>query len=96
MKGALPWLVRWSRRAGTVQLFFVLPWLLELAYGTIFFFLTAHYFNSFIPIARQAGLAVVLGRLSLSSIAIVNILNDDIRSSWSPLHRAQLPTYSNE
>ncbi len=30
------------------------------------FFLTVHYLNSFIPIARQAGQAVVLGRLSLS------------------------------
>ncbi len=30
------------------------------------FFLTVHYFNSFVPIAQQAGQAVVLGRLSLS------------------------------
>ncbi len=31
-----------------------------------FFFLTIHYFNSFVPIAQQAGQAAVLGRLSLS------------------------------
>jgi len=30
------------------------------------FFLTVHYFNSFIPLAQQAGQAAVLGRLSLS------------------------------
>jgi hypothetical protein len=30
------------------------------------FFLTAHYFNSFVPIAQQAGQAAVLGHLSLS------------------------------
>jgi hypothetical protein len=29
-------------------------------------FLTADYFNSFVPIAQQAGQAAVLGRLSLS------------------------------
>jgi hypothetical protein len=31
----------------------------------IIFFLTIHYFNSFAPIAQQAGQAAVLGRLSL-------------------------------
>jgi hypothetical protein len=30
------------------------------------FFLTVHYFNSFVTIAQQAGQAAVLGRLSLS------------------------------
>jgi hypothetical protein len=30
----------------------------------IFFFLTVHYFNALVPIAQQAGQAVVLGRLS--------------------------------
>ncbi len=30
------------------------------------FFLTIHYFNSYVPIAQQAGQAAVLGRLSLS------------------------------
>jgi hypothetical protein len=29
-------------------------------------FLTVHFFNSFVPIAQQAGQAAVLGRLSLS------------------------------
>jgi hypothetical protein len=30
------------------------------------FFLTVHYFNSFVPIGQQAGQAALLGRLSLS------------------------------
>jgi hypothetical protein len=44
---------------------FVLPWLLYSAEYK-YFFLTIHYFNSFVLIAQQAGQAVVLGRLSLS------------------------------
>jgi len=32
----------------------------------IYFLLTVHYFNSFVPIAQHARQATVLGRLSLS------------------------------
>ncbi len=39
------------------------------------FFLTSHYFNSFVPIiAQQAGQAAVLGRLSLSIESLGSIL----------------------
>jgi hypothetical protein len=31
-----------------------------------YFYLTVHYFNAFVPIAQQAGQAVVPGRLSLN------------------------------
>ncbi len=34
--------------------------------STKYIFLTIHYFNSFVPIAQQAGQAAMLGRLSLS------------------------------
>jgi hypothetical protein len=34
--------------------------------STNIYFLTVHYFNSFVPIAQQSGQAAVLGRLSLS------------------------------
>ncbi len=34
--------------------------------STKYIFLTIHYFNSFVPIAQQAGQAAILGRLSLS------------------------------
>ncbi len=37
-----------------------------LAQYKIFFSLAVHYFNSFVPIAQQAGQAAVLDRLSLS------------------------------
>jgi hypothetical protein len=60
MKGDLPW----ACRAGTRDF---LPAFAALV-GPVqtFFSFTIHYFNSFIPIAQQAGHAVVLGRLSLS------------------------------
>ncbi len=47
MKGVLPWLVRWARRAGTM-------FCLALT-GQVenIFFLTVHYFNCFVPIAQQ-------------------------------------------
>jgi hypothetical protein len=49
-----------------VQDIFVLPLhaLDGLVQNTIF--LTVHFFNSFVPIAQQAGQVAVLGRLSLS------------------------------
>ncbi len=65
MKGILPWSVRWDCRAGTRDSCFdVLAALVGLVQNI--FFLTVHYFNSFVPIAQQAGQAVVLGHLSLS------------------------------
>ncbi len=61
MKGAPSWLVLWASRAPVQEIFF-LPWLLLSA------LLTLHYYNSFVPIAQQAGQghAAVQGRLSLS------------------------------
>ncbi len=47
-----------------VQEIFVLPWLLLLAQYKMFFFLTAHSFTSFVPIAQQAWQAVVPRRMS--------------------------------
>jgi hypothetical protein len=49
MKEVLPWLVCWACRAGRRDF-----WLLQSAQYKIFFFLTVHYFNSFVPIAQQA------------------------------------------
>ncbi len=65
MKGVLSWLVRWVCRAGTRDFF--MPWLHDKV-GPVqnIFFLTAHYFSALFPIAKQAGQAAVLGRLSLS------------------------------
>jgi hypothetical protein len=50
-----------------VQEIFVMPWLHDKV-GPVqnIFFLTAHYFSVLVPTAKQAGQAVVLGRLSLS------------------------------
>jgi hypothetical protein len=64
MKGVLPWLVRWARHAGTK---YFCPALAALV-GPVGnnFFLIVHFFNKFIPIAKEAGQVVVLGRLSLS------------------------------
>jgi hypothetical protein len=39
------------------------------------FFLTAHFYYSFVPIARQAGQAAVLGRLSLSFVSLESTIN---------------------
>ncbi len=64
MKGVLSWLAPWACRAGTRDF---CP-ALAAPVGPVqnIFFLTVHYFNSFIPIAQQAGQAVALGLLSLS------------------------------
>ncbi len=58
------WLVRWTCRAGTRDICSALAALVGPVKNI--FFLTVHYFNSFVPIAQQAGQADVLGRLSLS------------------------------
>ncbi len=64
-KGSLSWLVRWARRAGTRDFCSALASLVGPV-PTNIFFLTVHYFNSFVPIAQPAGQAAVLGHLSLS------------------------------
>jgi hypothetical protein len=46
------------------------------------FFLTVHYFNSFVPIAKRAGQAAVQGRLSLTTYL------------WSTLTRYSLLLYA--
>ncbi len=51
MKGALPWLVRWACRAGTGYFCPVYAALVGPAQNSLF--LTVHYFNSFVPIARS-------------------------------------------
>ncbi len=61
--GALPWLVRWAYRAGTRDFGSALTVLVDPVQNN--FFLTVQYFNSFVPIAQQAGVAAMLGRLSL-------------------------------
>ncbi len=64
LKEVLPWLVRWACRAGGTRNFCsALAALLGPVQKN--FSLTLHYFHSFVPIAQQAGQAVVLGRLSL-------------------------------
>ncbi len=64
MKGFLPWLVCWDRFASIRDF---CPALIAVV-GPVqnMFFLTVHYFSSFVPIAQQAGQAVVLGHLSLN------------------------------
>jgi hypothetical protein len=64
IKGVLPLLVRWACRAGTRDFCSSLAALVVPVQNI--FFLAVHYFNSFVPVAQQAGQAAVLGRLSLS------------------------------
>ncbi len=47
MKGVLPWLVRWARRAGTRDFYPALAALVSPAQNIIF--LTVYYFNSCVP-----------------------------------------------
>jgi hypothetical protein len=63
MKGILPWLVRWACSACTRD-FFALAALDDPVQND--FSLTLHCFNSFVPIAQQAGWAALLGLLSLN------------------------------
>ncbi len=63
MKGVPPWLVRWTCRAGTRDFCSALAALIGPDQNI--FLLTVHCFNSFVPIAQQAGKPAVLGRLSL-------------------------------
>jgi hypothetical protein len=64
MKGVLPWLVRWACRASTRDFCSALAALVGPVQKN--FSPTVHYFNSFVPVAQQAGQAAMLGRLSLS------------------------------
>jgi hypothetical protein len=62
MKGVLPWLVCWTRRAGTKDFSSASAALVSPVQN--FQFLIVHFFNAFDPIAQQTGQAAVLGRLS--------------------------------
>jgi hypothetical protein len=64
MKGVLPWLVRWARRADTGDFYPALAALVSPAQNIIF--LTVYYFNLCVLIAQEPGQAVVQGRLSLN------------------------------
>ncbi len=62
-KGVLPWYVRWACRACTIDFCSALAAL--VGQGPNIFFLTVHYFNSYVPMAQQAGQAAVMGHVSL-------------------------------
>jgi hypothetical protein len=64
MKGSFPWLFSWALRAGTKDF---CPALVALV-GPVqnIFFLTVHYFNSFVPIVQKTGQAVVQGHMSIN------------------------------
>jgi hypothetical protein len=57
MNGVLPWLVRWAHCPALAAL---------VSLVKNIFFLTVHYFTSFVPIAQPSGQVVVLGRFSLN------------------------------
>jgi hypothetical protein len=61
IKGVLPWLVRSAYHASTGDFCFALAALVSPVQNM--FFLTVHYFNSFVLITQAA----VLGRLSIST-----------------------------
>jgi hypothetical protein len=63
IKGVLPWLVRWTRRAGTIEFRPALAALVSPVQNIIF--LTVHFFTLLVSIAQQPEQAGVLGRLSL-------------------------------
>ncbi len=62
MIGVLPWLIRWARRAGTIDFSPALAALISPVQNIIF--LTVHFFT-LVPIAQQPRQAAVLVRLSL-------------------------------
>ncbi len=57
-------LFRWACHASIKDIYLAFAALVSPVQNT--FFLTAHYFNLFIPIAQQPGQAVMPGRLSLN------------------------------
>ncbi len=77
-KSTNDWLVRLACRAGT-KIFF-LPWLLYSRPSTKYFFP-----SPCVPIAQQAGQAVVLGRLSLSMCLWADTPVYQLRSSELPV-----------
>jgi hypothetical protein len=75
MKGVLPLLVRCAFHAGTRDFCSALAALVGIEENI--FFLTLHYFNSFVPIAQQVGhngQAAAMGHLSLSMCVSVALL----------------------
>jgi hypothetical protein len=70
LEGFLPWLVRWARRAGTIDFYPALAALLRQVQNIIF--LTEHFYTILVPIAQQPGQAVVLG-LFLSGHSYVRL-----------------------
>jgi hypothetical protein len=64
MKEVFPWLIGWDLRVGTRDFCLALAALVNVVQNI--FFLTVHYFTSVVPIAQQAGQAVVLRHLSLN------------------------------
>ncbi len=64
MKGVLPWLVLGGLSCQYKRFLFSLG--CSSQPSTNIFFLTIHFFNSFVSVNHQAGQAAVLGRLSLS------------------------------
>jgi hypothetical protein len=64
MKEVLPWLVRWTHRANTIDFCPALAALVSPVLKIIF--LTEHYFTLLVPIAQQPGQAIEPGRLSLN------------------------------
>jgi hypothetical protein len=66
MKGVLSWLVLWACRVGTRDLCSALAALWLAQYKILFSLSTVYCYNSFVPIAQQAGQAAVLGHLSIS------------------------------
>jgi hypothetical protein len=64
MEGALAWLVRWDLLAGTRDFCHASAALSDPVQNI--FFLAVNYFNSFVPIAQQAGQTIVPCRLPLN------------------------------
>jgi hypothetical protein len=66
MRGVLPWLVRWTRRASTVDFCLALAALISPVQSIIL-----HFFTFLVPIIQQPGQAGVLGRLSVVSLYMI-------------------------
>jgi hypothetical protein len=72
LKGVLSLLVSWASLEGTTDF---CPALAALVWHcTKYFFLTSHCFTLLVPIAQQAGQAVVLRRLALNKCLWSQIL----------------------
>jgi hypothetical protein len=79
MKGVLFWLVCWACRAVTRDFCSPLAAIVSLVQTN--FFLTVHFFNSFVLISQQAEQAAVLGLLSLTVCLLLGFLQLQIRNS---------------